>query len=114
MISGTEIFSTLDLVKGTPLWSPRTSGLLCHVCSYSCCNMAMEKVPPAVTLFLWLLASVTFGTAQDTKHCETKKGWVQHAFLRQVLRPVEVCALGLLCEAGWGLLLVAASLPAGM
>lgn len=88
MISETETFSTLDLAKGTPLWSPRTFCLLRHVCSYSCCNIAMEKVPPAVALCLWLLVSATFGTAQDTKHCETMKGWVQHALLRQVLMPV--------------------------
>lgn len=76
--------------------------------------MAMEEVPPTVTLLLWLLGAITFERAQDTMHCETTKGWVQHALLRQALVPVEVCALGLLCGAGWGTLLVAASLPAGM
>lgn len=67
-----------------------------------------------MTWCLWLLIAVTFGMAQDTKHRERTKGWVLQALLGQTLVPAEVCALGLLCRAGWGTLLVAASLSAGM
>lgn len=73
--------------RGAPLCPLRTSCLLFYLV-LSCHDMAMEEVPSKVTLCLQLLGAITFGTAQDTKHRETLKGWVQHALRRQALVPV--------------------------